>query len=134
MTDPINIELFNQASSQLNFLLLSQRNMILVSAFSIALANFSIIKNYEYFKYYIFFLYIFAIATGVKALQDFKKFIIDTKDEPTTNSKEKDLLDNWLGWIYYSYALIFVISLIFGEYLLREFFKIETQKIKSKKK
>lgn len=125
MTNPY---LFDQASNQLNFLLLSQRNMILVSAFAVALATFSTNqKKYRYFKYLILMLFIFAIASGAKSASDFSDFIKKTRDEtvtPALTSDEKELLERWEQWLYFSYTLLGIISFIFTNYLYNEFVRI----------
>ena len=63
--------LFEQLSTQLNFLLLSQRNMIIVSAFSVALATFSHNTRNANFKWLSLMLFVYSVAVGITAAVDF---------------------------------------------------------------
>ena len=61
--------LFDQASQQLNLLLVAQRSMIIISAFAIALSTFysSHKKEYYYLKYIIPGLLLYSIILGIKS-------------------------------------------------------------------
>ena len=83
-----NQELFSQASTQVNMLLLSQRNMVLVSAFAITLQTFSSNFKYNYIKYLAILLFIFAISSGSKAVVDFNKYIDDVRNSGQTDAFE----------------------------------------------
>ena len=69
--------LFDQLTSQLNFLLLAQRQMILLGAFSVAIATFghniktSKIFRKIYISYLVLVLLAYSIAIGVKSSLDF---------------------------------------------------------------
>ena len=116
-----NQELFSQASTQVNMLLLSQRNMVLVTAFAITLQTFSVNFKYNYIKYLAILLFIFAIASGSKAVQDFNKYIKDTKEgSDTPDASESALLDSWSEWANYSYFMLAIVSFIFLNVLIIE--------------
>ena len=91
----VNNDLFSQASSQLNFLLLSHRTMILVAAFTIAFATFVTTESFKLMKYIVVALFAFSIAYGFKAAEDFNKYISDAKKDGDTSKEEKELLDIW---------------------------------------
>ena len=103
--------LIDQATSQLNFLLLSQRNMILISAFALALATFKNNVGQKYIEYLVIILFSYAIAVGSKSIEDFNAYITDAKQDGA-DPKELDLLDRWEKWVYFSYTLLGIIILI----------------------
>ena len=115
--------LFEQASGQLNFLLLAQRNMILISAFSLALATFKTEFNYPLMKYFVVILFSYAIAVGAKSIIDFNAYIKDARvDEPTLDDNEINLLNRYEEWVYFTYALIAIIVIILLTFTQVEFF------------
>jgi len=115
--------LFDQASGQLNFLLLAQRNMILISAFSLALATFKTNFNYPLMKYFVIILFAYAIAVGAKSIDDFNAYIKDAKiDEPALAANEINLLNRYEDWVYFSYTLIAIIVIILLTFVQVEFF------------
>lgn len=116
--------LFEQASSQLNFLLLSQRNMLLVSAFSLALATFKTSFDYPLMKFLVVILFAYAIAIGAKSIEDFNAYIKDTRNEtsPSLDDKEKGLLDRYEQWVYFTYTLLGIIIFILFTFVKIEFF------------
>ena len=117
--------LFEQLSTQLNFLLLSQRQMILIGAFSMAIATFTTnvkSKNSKriYLMYLVLFLLIYGIAMGLKAALDFNDYIEDVKKDSPLDEDEKKMVKRSKTWVYYSYLLIAVItSLIFIIFKMR---------------
>lgn len=137
----VNQELFSQASTQVNMLLLSQRNMVLVSAFAITLVSFAPNFKYNYIKYLAFLLFIFAIASGSKSVEDFNIYIKDTRDSPNTQGAERELLDRWANWADYSYFMLAIVSFIFLNVLIIEYMEFKDyglswekqKKVKSKK-
>ena len=104
--------LIDQATSQLNFLLLSQRNMILVSAFALALATFKNNVGQKYIEYLVIILFSYAIAVGSKSIEDFNAYIKDAKQDGSPDPTELDLLNRWEKWVYFSYTLLGIIILI----------------------
>lgn len=120
MTNKVNQELFSQSSIQVNMLLLSQRNMVLVSAFAITLQTFSNNFKYNYIKYLAVLLFIFAIASGSKAVADFNKYINDVRRSGQTDPFEIDLINRWAAWADYSYFMLAIVSFIFLNVLIIE--------------
>ena len=115
--------LFDQATNQLNFLLLAQRNMILISAFSLALATFKTNFDYPLMKYFVIVLFSYAIAVGVKSAQDFNLYIEDAKvDEPLLDEREIKLLNCYKEWVWSTYCLIAIIVIISLTFVQVEFF------------
>jgi len=115
--------LFEQASGQLNFLLLAQRNMILISAFSLALATFKTDFNYPLMKYFVVILFAYAIAVGAKSIVDFNAYIKDAReDEPALAENEINLLNRYEEWVYFTYALLVIIVIILLTFAQVEFF------------
>ena len=121
--------LFEQLSTQLNFLLLSQRQMILLSAFGVALSTFSnnitsksSIKKI-YLTYLSIVLFAYAIAVGIKAAVDFNDYITDVRgDTPALDNDEKKVVDRSKSWVYFSYILIAIVaSVMFMFFKLRSF-------------
>ena len=112
------MDLFDQLSTQQNFLLLSQRQIILVSAFSVSLLTYKgnlPAKKYPrkvLFGYISFVLFIYAIATGIKSAVDFYEYSNDTRKELDGKADEKKLLDRAEQWLYFSYLLIFLVLIL----------------------
>ena len=110
--------LFDQLSSQLNFLLLSQRQMILTSAFAIGLLTFqnNVRKTSELKKIYIIYLsvvlLIYGISTGMKAILDFEDYLEEVKQESDLTKNEISMIKRSNSWRYYSYSLIAIILFI----------------------
>ena len=107
--------IFEQLSTQLNFLLLSQRQMILISAFSVALMTFSdSMKQRDakgaYFIYLAVVLLVYAIAVGSKASSDFNSYISDL--DAITDPDELDMISRASSWVYFSYALLGVLATV----------------------
>lgn len=122
-------DLFGQASTQLNFLLLSQRTMILVAAFTVAFANFSNNDSYPLSKYLVVILFSFSIAYGLVAVNDFNKYISDAKESyvgsiTSEDQRELDLLNTFEKWTYFSYTLVGIIIFIMLTYAKVEFFNV----------
>jgi len=139
MATPVNQELFSQASTQVNLLLLSQRNMVLVSAFAITIQTFSTNFKYNYIKYLAILLFIFAIASGSKAVDDFNAYIDDTNKSGQLDDNERSLIVRWNKWSDYSYYMLAIVSFIFLNIIiieLQEFSQIDWSwnKIKKGKK
>ena len=118
------MDLFEQLSSQQNFLLLSQRQIILVSAFSVALLTYKgNLSSKKYprkvlFSYISFVLFVYAIATGIKSAVDFYSYADDTRKELAGKPDEEKLLSRAEEWLYFSYLLILlVVILMFIFYL-----------------
>ena len=120
----MSANLFDQATSQLNFLLLSQRNMILVSAFAVALAQFKKTFQYPFMKYLVIILFAYSIAIGAKSIDDFNVYIKETLEEttPVLDDNEKKLLNRYKEWVYFSYTLIGIIVFILLTFTQIEFF------------
>lgn len=118
-------ELFTQASTQVNLLLLSQRNMVLVSAFAITLVSFAPNFKYNYVKYLAILLFIFAIASGSKSVEDFNAYIKDTKTNDSSDPAELDLLNRWASWSNYSYFMLAIVSFIFLNVLIIEYIEFK---------
>ena len=112
------MDLFEQLSTQQNFLLLSQRQIILVSAFGVALLtyknNLSSKKypNQVLFSYIAFVLFTYAIALGIKAAVDFKTYADDAKKELVGKKDELEFLKRAEEWMYFSYVLIVMVIVL----------------------
>ena len=119
--------LFEQLSSQLNFLLLAQRQMILVGAFAVAIATFGHnIKTSKIFrKVYITFLVLvllaYSIAIGIKSALDFNGYIAEILDNKSSlHEDEIKMVNRSKTWVYFSYFLIaIVVSLNFIIFKMR---------------
>lgn len=123
--------LFSQASTQVNFLLLAQRNMILVTAFALTLATFIKNFNYPFVSEIIVILFSYSIAVGIKSALDFNAYIDDVfkENQGTGNNgilddSDKNLLNRWYEWVYFTYTLISIISIFLLIYLNMEYLKI----------
>lgn len=117
--------LFSQASQQLNFLLVAQRSMVIITAFSIALTTFYGNNNEKYYmlKYIIPLLLLYAAAIGIKSTIDFNKYMKDVEND-TLQDDDKKLLDTWKTWEYFNYPLIFLIIIISLIFIKNEIIKI----------
>ncbi len=118
-----NLELYGQASSQVNMLLLSQRNMVLVSVFAITITTFAKQFKYNYIKYLSILLFVFALASGFKSADDFNAYIEDIKGEKSNlnlDQNDLDLIERWRVWVYFSYFLLAIIAFMFVNSLIIE--------------
>ena len=104
--------LFEQLSTQLNFLLLAQRQMILVSAFAVSLIVFGTKSKGIPLMFLSFLLFGYALAVGIKSSIEFREFIQDVRDDVPLQDDEKRLVDNSSTWVYFSYTLIGIISVV----------------------
>ena len=105
--------LFEQLTPQLNFLLLSQRQMILVAAFAVAIATFAKNIKQVYIAYISLILLSYSLAVGIKAAVDFNAYIEDVlNDDPELEKDEKSLVNRSKTWVYFSYAQIGIVSLL----------------------
>ena len=117
-------DLFQQSSTQLNFLLLSQREMILVMAFALAILEFSnSLKNRFIIRLLILALLVYSLTMGVVSTSDYLDFTEKTKEELEREgfTDGLELLDNWKRWVNFTYALIafnVIILIIFFFYEL----------------
>ena len=126
-------DLFDQSSTQLNFLLLAQRNMILVFAFIITFISFS----YDFQRRFLlrsiaFILLVYCFAIGTVSILDYNAFIEATKREATDKGFQEglDLLDRWEKWQYFTYVLLILNGFLLIFFIL---FELNVSK-KSKKK
>ena len=101
--------LFEQLSTQLNFLLLAQRQMILVSAFAVSLIIFWNKKKGAPLMLLSFLLFAYSVAVGIKSSLEFTEFIKDVKNDVPLQDDEKRLVDSASTWAYFSYVLIGII-------------------------
>ena len=112
------MDLFEQLSTQQNFLLLSQRQMIFVSAFSVALLTYkNSLPSKKYprqrlFGYISFVLFVYAIAIGIKSALDFQRYADDTRKELAGKGDELQLLERVEEWMYFSYLLIVLVVIL----------------------
>jgi hypothetical protein len=116
-------DLFQQASTQLNFLLLSQRNMILIFAFAITFVAFTHPFRRRFMVWLIMFLLLgYALAVGIVSSIDYLDYMNKTKTELEERQFDDglDLLDNWRGWVNFTYALIALNGLVIIFYLFFE--------------
>jgi len=110
--------LFDQLSTQLNFLLLSQRQMILTSAFAVALLTLSnnIRKSFKFKRIYIIYLsislFLYSLMVGFKAALDFEDYIGEVKEEGSLSKNDLSMLKRSKSWIWYSYSLIVILLLV----------------------
>lgn len=110
--------LFEQLSTQLNFLLLSQRQMILIAAFSVAIATFATnIKKLDV-AFISIMLLVYSLAVGITAVVDFNNYIEDVKNDTTNTTNgtlEEDelrLVNRSKKWVYFTYAQIVIITIL----------------------
>lgn len=110
--------LFEQLSTQLNFLLLSQRQMILTSAFAVGILTFTnnIRKSFGFKKIYLTYLslslFMYGIASGIKAVLDFEDYIGEVKEEQNISKNELSMIKRGNSWRYFSYTLIGILLLV----------------------
>ena len=109
--------LFEQLTSQLNFLLLAQRQMILVGAFAVAIATFghnikaSKIFRKIYISYLVLVLLAYAIAIGIKSSLDFNGYIAEIlSNKSSLHDDELKMINRSKTWVYFSYFLIAIVS------------------------
>ena len=109
--------LFEQLTSQLNFLLLAQRQMILVAAFAVAIATFghnikaSKIFRKIYISYLVLVLLAYAIAIGIKSSLDFNGYIAEIlSNKSSLHDDELKMINRSKTWVYFSYFLIAIVS------------------------
>ena len=104
-------ELFEQLSTQLNFLLLSQRQMILICAFAVSLIVFGAKERGFPIMLVSLLLFLYAIAIGIKAALEFRDYIKYTRRDIDGGSLDRDeirVLDRAENWILFSYVQIFI--------------------------
>lgn len=128
-----NENLFNQLTEQVNFALISQRNIILVCAFAISVATFKNTFNHFMNKYLVVILFGYAIAVGIKSIIDFNYYIKKTKKETKSSGTsgtnvDLELIDRYSSWIYFTYVLLIIIVIILLTFGQIEFFD-KTHKI-----
>tara|TARA_Y100000310_G_C20424681_1_gene688450 strand:+ start:300 stop:668 length:369 start_codon:yes stop_codon:yes gene_type:complete len=107
--------LFEQLSTQLNFLLLSQRQMILIAAFSIAIAAFATNIKKLHIAFISITLLVYSLAVGITAAVDFNNYIEDVKNDTTPTPLEPDelrLINRSKKWVYFTYAQVVIISIL----------------------
>lgn len=105
--------LFEQLSTQLNFLLMSQRQMILIAAFSVALATFSFNIKKLSIAYIAVLLLFYSLAVGITAAVDFTDYIKDVKnDNPKLEEDELRLVRRSEKWVYFTYVQISIIVVL----------------------
>jgi hypothetical protein len=120
--------MFSQGSTQLNLLLLSQRNMILIFAFALTFMVFA--NNFKYrlmIRIIMFFLLIYSIALGIVSIINYNNYIRITRRELNDEKGDGELIDDelqilsdWGRWIYFSYALLAINALIIIFYIMYE--------------
>ena len=101
--------LFEQLSTQLNFLVLAQRQMILVSAFAVSLIVFGTKSKGSPLMFLSFLLFSYSVAVGIKSSLDFRSYIQDVRNDSVLQEDEKCLVDRTESWIYFTYLQIFLI-------------------------
>ena len=125
-------DMFSQGSTQLNFLLLAQRNMILIFAFALTFMVFA--NNFKYrfmVRFIMFCLLIYSVALGIMSILNYNSYIKKTKKElnaekAVNDTMEEDIKDelqilkDWANWIYFSYALLGINALIIIFYIMFE--------------
>ncbi|MCH9622044.1 MAG: hypothetical protein S4CHLAM20_14780 [Chlamydiia bacterium] len=121
-------DMFSQGSTQLNFLLLSQRNMILIFAFALTFMVFA--NNFEHrhmVRVIMFCLLIYSVALGIVSIINYNNYISKTRKELNNEKADGELIDDelqilsdWGRWIYFSYALLGINGLIIIFYIVYE--------------
>jgi len=110
--------LFEQLSTQLNFLLLSQRQMILVAAFSVAIATFATNIKKLYVSYLSLMLLAYSLAVGITAAVDFNNYITDVKnDTPKLDDDELRLVNRSKKWVYFTYIQVAIIVILMSVFI-----------------
>ena len=117
--------LFNQSSSQLNFLLLAQRNMILIFAFSLTFLAFSTNLRKRFLIMFIMScLLIYSLAIGIVSIINYNKYDNKTRSDlgPLTsdNEAEIEMMNDWYRWTYFTYVLLGLNGVIILFYFLYE--------------
>jgi len=113
----------DQLTDQLNFLLLSQRQIVLLAAFSITMINFRKTNkiyngNDIYFIYFAVVLFIYAISVGIKSAIDFNDYIAEVESGAEALVNEK-MVNRAKTWVYFTYALLFMmVFVLFSIYLV----------------
>lgn len=121
-------DMFNQGSTQVNFLLLSQRNMILIFAFALTFMVFSNDLKHRYMVRFIMVcLLVYSVALGIVSIINYNNYIAKTRRELNDEKAEEELIDDelqilndWGRWIYFSYALLGINALIIIFYVVHE--------------
>jgi hypothetical protein len=127
--------LFEQLSTQLNFLLLSQRQMVLLSAFGVALASYANASNRFILNYFALILFSYAIAVGVKSTSDFSDYIEDVrKDTPPLEPDELRMVERSAKWVNHSYVLFALISLLLVTFIFHGLSRKREEMMEKKKK
>jgi len=101
--------LFEQLSTQLNFLLLSQRQMILIAAFSVAIETFATNIKKSQITFISITLLVYSLAVGITAAVDFNKYIEDVKIDTTGGQIEQDEINLW---VYFTYTQVVIITIL----------------------
>lgn len=121
-------DMFSQGSTQLNFLLLSQRNMILIFAFALTFMVFSNDLKHRYMVRFIMVcLLVYSVALGIVSIINYNNYIAKTKKELNSEKADGELIEDelqilkdWGRWIYFSYALLAINGLIILFYIFYE--------------
>jgi hypothetical protein len=114
--------IIDQATQQLNFLLMAQRNIVLISAFAITLATFKKNFDYPFMDFLVLVLLIYSIGVGVKSALDFDAYVKDAKEDTGATDNELDLLARYEEWVYFTYILIGIVIFIILTFAKIEFF------------
>ena len=112
--------LFQQLSTQLNFLLLSQRQMILICAFAVSLIVFGAKERGFPIMLVSLLLFLYAIAIGIKAALEFREYIKYARrdlDGAVLDEDERRLLNNAESWIIFSYIQIFITVVLIASFV-----------------
>jgi len=129
MSTTVNFsDLFNQGSTQLNFLLLSQRNMILIFAFSLTFMVFASSLKHRYMvRFILLCLLFYSVALGIVSIINYNNYIRLTRRELNSEKglteivdDELQILNDWGKWVYFSYALLGINALIVIFYIMYE--------------
>jgi hypothetical protein len=107
--------LFEQLSTQLNFLLLSQRQMILIAAFSVAIETFATNIKKSQITFISITLLVYSLAVGITAAVDFNNYIEDVKNDTTGGQIEQDeinLVNRSKKWVYFTYTQVVIITIL----------------------
>ena len=121
-------DMFSQASSQLNFLLLAQREMVIIYGFCLTFMVFgSSLKHRLMLRVIISCLLVYSVAVGIVSVVIYNKYIENTRKELKTEkadgeviSDELQMLKDWEVWVYFTYALLAISGLIIGFYIMYE--------------
>lgn len=132
-------DLFSQGSTQLNFLLLTQRNMILIFAFALTFMVFANnLKHRLMVRFIMLCLLVYSVALGIVSIINYNNYINKTNNELNSEKGDQEIVDDelqilkdWGRWIYFSYALLAINGLIIIFYI---FYEVGYFQIKSKKR